>query len=221
MLRLSSIRKSYCLGSMEIEVLKGVDLDVVDGDFLSLTGSSGSGKTTLMNIIGLLDKPTTGDYVIGGEKITYENDDTLSELRNRKIGFVFQHYNLLPRLTVLENIGVPLRYRGVVQEEMQCRAWELLKKMGLEEIAYRRPPELSGGQQQRVSLARALVGAPDILLADEPTGALDTLTENLVLDLFSTLHDEGLTIVLITHSPAVAERSKRRMVLRDGVITEL
>jgi putative ABC transport system ATP-binding protein len=205
---------------MEIEVLKGVDLDVVDGDFLALTGGSGSGKTTLMNIIGLLDRPTAGDYFVGGEKITYEDDDTLSELRNRKIGFVSQHYNLLPRLTVLENIGVPLRYRGAVREEMQCRAWELLKKIGLEEIAYRRPPELSGGQQQRVSLARALVGTPDLLLADEPTGALDTLTENLVLNLFSTLHDEGLTIVLITHSPAVAERSKRHMVLRDGVITE-
>lgn len=208
------------MGSMEIEVLKGVDLDVVDGDFLALTGGSGSGKTTLMNIIGLLDRPTAGDYFVGGEKITYEDDDTLSELRNRKIGFVSQHYNLLPRLTVLENIGVPLRYRGAVREEMQCRAWELLKKIGLEEIAYRRPPELSGGQQQRVSLARALVGTPDLLLADEPTGALDTLTENLVLNLFSTLHDEGLTIVLITHSPAVAERSKRHMVLRDGVITE-
>jgi putative ABC transport system ATP-binding protein len=220
MIKLSSIRKSYCVGSTEVEVLKGLDLDVADGDFLALTGGSGCGKTTLMNIIGLLDKPTAGDYVIGAEKVTYEDDDTLSELRNRKIGFVFQHYNLLPRLTVLENIGIPLRYRGIAKEGIQCRAWELLKKVGLEEIAYRRPSELSGGQQQRVSLARALVGTPDLLLADEPTGALDALAENLVLDLFSTLHDEGLTIVLITHSPAVAERSKRHMILRDGVITE-
>ena len=218
MLRLSGIRKSYRVGPAEVEVLKGIDLEIEKGDFLALTGTSGSGKTTLMNIIGLLDRPSSGDYAVDGEKVLYENDDSLSELRNRKIGFIFQHYNLLPHLTALDNVGVPLCYRRSDEGEIKRSSLELLNKLGLAEVIFRMPSELSGGQQQRVALARALVGSPALLLADEPTGALDSAAENAVMDLFEELHREGLTIVLITHNPAVAARSKRHLVLRNGML---
>lgn len=221
MLRLNGIRKSYKVGPAEIEILKGIDLNLEKGDFLALTGTSGSGKTTLMNIIGLLDRPSSGEYAVDGEKVLYENDDSISELRNRKIGFIFQHYNLLPHLTVLDNVGVPLRYRGCDAGEIKHISQDLLNRLGLQELASRMPSELSGGQQQRAALARALVGSPALLLADEPTGALDTAAENAVMDLFSELHRDGLTIVLITHNPAMAARSKRHLVLRDGMIGDI
>ena len=219
MLKLQKIRKSYPLGSTEIEVLKGVQLDVGAGELLSIMGQSGCGKSTLMNIMGLLDKPSSGIFSINNEEITYKDDDHLSSLRNNHIGFVFQQYFLLSKLTALDNVGIPLVYRGEKSEIIKKRSMEYLEKVGMAERSHHRPNQLSGGQQQRVAIARALVGEPALILADEPTGALDTRVGAEIMELFKKVNrEEGITIIIITHDPGVAEQCDRYVIMQDGEI---
>jgi putative ABC transport system ATP-binding protein len=221
MLFLRDIRKSFRIGPTEIEVLKGVNLDVAQGELVSIMGPSGCGKSTLMNIIGLLDRPTSGAFAIDGAPIAYTNDDALSDIRNRRIGFVFQQYFLLSRLTALENVSLPLVYRRGRERNSRDRSMELLKRVGMDDRARHRPAELSGGQQQRVAIARALVGSPSLILADEPTGALDTHVGREIMELFKELNAvEGITIVIITHDPGIARQCGRVAVMKDGVIVE-
>jgi len=222
MLKLRNIRKNYQLGLHELQVLKGIDLDVQAGDFLAIMGTSGSGKSTLMNIIGLLDHASSGIYELEGKAVIQYDDNEISRIRNRKIGFVFQSFNLLPRLSALDNVGYPLIYRELDTKEIHHRALEMLDKMGMADRAEHKPNELSGGQQQRVAIARALVGNPRLILADEPTGALDSKVSHEIMDLFSTLNQkENITIVVITHDPAVAKRCNRSVLMNDGVLEEL
>lgn len=219
MLTLRDIRKTYRIGPTEVEVLKGVSLEIQQGELVSIMGQSGCGKSTLMNIIGLLDRPTSGSFMLDGTEVSYSDDDALSEIRNQRIGFVFQQYFLLSRLTALENVALPLVYRGETIHNSQSRCMELLKRVGMEERAQHRPAELSGGQQQRVAIARALVGNPSLILADEPTGALDTQVGGEIMELFKTLNaEEGITVVIITHDPGIARQCKRVAVMKDGVI---
>ncbi len=219
LLKTVDIHKSYAVGPTEVKVLKGISMEVEKGDLLAIIGASGSGKSTLMHMIGLLEQPTSGDYFIEGNKISYEDDHALSSIRNRKIGFVFQQYHLLPRLTALDNVGVPLVYRGVRSPEIRERSMAFLRKVEVEERAFHHPNEMSGGQQQRVAVARALVGNPSIILADEPTGALDTRTGQEIMNLFQKLNEEeGITIIVITHDPKIAAQCKRRAEMVDGVI---
>jgi len=221
MLILRDIRKSYRIGPTEVDVLKGVNLEVQQGELLSIMGPSGCGKSTLMNIIGLLDRPTSGSFMLDGVEVAYTNDDALSDIRNRRIGFVFQQYFLLSRLTALENVALPLVYRGDAGQDTTDRCMELLKRVGMEDRALHRPAELSGGQQQRVAIARALVGSPSIILADEPTGALDTQVGGEIMELFKTLNaEEGITVVIITHDPGIARQCKRVALMKDGGIVE-
>jgi putative ABC transport system ATP-binding protein len=219
MLELKDICKSYKIGPTEVPVLKGISLLVEKGEMLSIVGASGSGKSTIMNIIGLLDKPTSGSYILENTNIVYDNDRFLSSIRNKKIGFVFQSYNLLQRLTALDNVGLPLVYRGIGEKEIRETAMEYLKKVDMHERAHHKPTELSGGQQQRVAVARALVGNPAIVLADEPTGALDTRVGQEIMNLFVRLNEEdGITVIIITHDPGVAAQCKRSVELQDGFI---
>ena len=221
MIKVSGIRKSYPLGPVEIEVLKGVDLEISNGELISIMGQSGCGKSTLMNILGLLDKPSVGDLFIKEEKITYENDNFLSDLRNRSIGFVFQQYHLLTKLTALENVGVPLLYRGEKESTIRKKSIAILEKVGMEDRAGHRPNELSGGQQQRVAIARAMVGEPTFILADEPTGALDTRVGKEIIELFKEVNKkEGITIVIITHDPNLAKQCERYVYMQDGLIVD-
>ena len=221
MIKVSGIRKSYPLGPVEIEVLKGVDLEIRNGELISIMGQSGCGKSTLMNILGLLDKPSCGDLFINEEKITYKNDNFLSDLRNRSIGFVFQQYHLLTKLTALENVGVPLLYRGEKESTIREKSIAILEKVGMEERAGHRPNELSGGQQQRVAIARAMVGEPTFILADEPTGALDTRVGKEIIELFKEVNrKEGITIVIITHDPNLAKQCERYVYMQDGLIVD-
>ena len=221
MLRLVDIRKTYHIGPISVEVLRDVRLDVDAGDMLSIMGPSGCGKSTLMNIIGLLDRPTSGSYLLKGREVSAMDDDALSAIRNASIGFVFQSFHLLPRLTAQENVGLPLVYRGLGSTEIRRRSREVLDKVGMQDRADHRPSELSGGQQQRVAIARALVGAPTIVLADEPTGALDPQVGQEVMQLFRDLNaEEGITVVIITHDPKVARQCKRRTYINDGVLHE-
>ena len=220
MLRLSDIRKTYRVGPAAVEVLRGVDLEVDRGDFVSIMGSSGSGKSTLMNIIGLLDEPTSGSYSLDGLEVSAMTDNRRSAIRNASIGFVFQSFHLLPRLTALENVRLPLMYRGAGNAEMNRRARASLARVGMEDRAGHKPNELSGGQQQRVAIARALVGEPAILLADEPTGALDPDTGNDIMSLFAELNGDGTTLIVITHDPEVARRCARRTHIGDGGLHE-
>ncbi len=222
MLRLSDVRKTYVVGPVPVEVLRGVDLEVEPGDFVAIMGASGSGKSTLMNIIGLLDSPSSGSYSLDGREVSAMTDKRRSAIRNASIGFVFQAFNLLPRLTALENVRLPLTYRaGTGGTEMNRRAREALERVGMGERAGHWPNELSGGQQQRVAIARALVGAPTIVLADEPTGALDPATGSDIMELFAELNaQEGTTLVVITHDPEVARRCVRRTHIGDGVLHE-
>ena len=221
MLRLSDVHKSYVLGPATVEVLSGVDLAVNRGDLVSIMGASGSGKSTLMNIIGLLDTPSSGSYVLDGREVSAMSDNRRSAIRNASIGFVFQSFHLLPRLTALENVGIPLVYRGMGSAEIGRRAGMALDRVGMGDRVDHRPNELSGGQQQRVAIARALVGEPDIVLADEPTGALDPATGNDIMDLFARLNsEEGTTLIVITHDPEIAGRCTRRTRLEDGVLRE-
>ena len=214
------IVKTYYIGQPnELEILHGIDLTVQTGEFLSSVGESGSGKSTLMNVIGALDRPTSGTYELDGEEVDSLDDATLSRIRNKKIGFVFQSFNLIPRVSALENVEVPLLYAGVPSKERRARAMDLLTMVGMEDRADHQPNELSGGQNQRVAIARAMANDPAILLADEPTGALDSETSHLVMDLFHQLHEErGKTIVLITHSNELAAETERIVKLSDGRI---
>ena len=221
LLRLRAIRKTYSVGPVETEVLRGVDLDVARGDLLSMMGPSGCGKSTLMNVVGLLDRPTSGAYWFAGREVTELDDDALSAIRNLKIGFVFQTFNLLPRLTAEENVGLPLVYRGLGEREIRERARAGLHRLGMGDCANRRPSELSGGQQQRVAIARALVGEPDVVLADEPTGSLDADTGRDIMQLLIRLNaDRQLTIIVVTHDLAVDRLCARRARIRDGVLRE-
>lgn len=221
MLRLEDVRKTYSLGPINTEVLRGVELELHRGDMLSIMGASGSGKSTLMNIIGLLEKPTSGTYVIDGRDAWGLSDDMRSALRNLTVGFVFQSFNLLPRLTAEQNVGVPLLYRGVAERDIGMRSRDALARVGMADRAAHRPAELSGGQQQRVAIARALVGEPAIVLADEPTGALDPATAAEIMSLFTHLNAEaGVTTVIITHDPEIGRQCRRRMRLEDGLLHE-
>lgn len=202
--------------NVEVAALRAVDIDFVEGEYTAIMGASGSGKSTLMNIIGCLDKPTSGHYYLGGDDVSILDDDTLSEIRSRRIGFIFQNFNLIQQLTVLENLEVPMFYLGIPPAERRRRAIELAERVGLEERLDHRPMQLSGGQQQRVCIARAMVNDPLMILADEPTGALDSRTGQAILALFDELVSTGRTIILVTHDPGVADRCQRVIRLHDG-----
>ena len=213
------IQKSFKLGTVTVEVLQDVGLEVAAGDLLSIMGPSGSGKSTLMNIIGLLGTPTAGSYFLNGRDVSSMNDRELSAFRNRHIGFVFQSFNLLDHLTALENVAVPLVYRGLGRGEIRRRARAMLGKVGMEDRIGHKPDQLSGGQKQRVAIARALVGEPSVVLADEPTGALDSATAEEVMELLIRLNRrEGITILIITHDAAISRQCARQTVIRDGVL---
>ena len=217
MIRLRGVTKTYKMGSEVVHALRGVDLDIADGEFLAIMGPSGSGKSTLMNIIGCLDVPTSGRYWLDGVPVWKLSDAKLAELRNRRLGFVFQSFNLLPRMSALDQVALPLVYRGVGNRKRVARA--ALEMVGLGARLHHKPTQLSGGQQQRVAIARALVGNPTIILADEPTGALDTKTSRDVMQIFRKLNEErGITIAFVTHEPEVAAFTRRIVSLRDGQI---
>ena len=218
MLKLKEIHKSYQQGSQEFPILKGIDLHVKEGDFLAIMGPSGSGKSTLMNIIGCLDKANAGSYHIEGTDVSNLSDNQLSDLRNQKIGFVFQNFNLMPKLTACQNVELPLTYMKIPKKERRERAMEMLRLVGLEERSEFKPMELSGGQKQRVAIARALVTNPSFILGDEPTGALDTKTSVQIMELFKQFNEAGKTIVIITHEPEVPQMCKKTVILRDGNI---
>ena len=215
-IRLKDINKSYDTGKMLVPVLFDINLDVEQGDYLAIMGPSGSGKSTLMNIIGCLDQATSGSYYLNGENVSEKNDNQLAELRNRSIGFVFQNFNLLPRESALENVALPMLYAGVRKKDRLRIAAEALERMGLKDRMNFLPGQLSGGQKQRVAIARAMALKPQILLADEPTGALDTASGEQIMQLFSELNAEGVTIIMITHEPDIAARAKRKVLIRDG-----
>ncbi len=218
MIELNEITKIYQAGDTEVRANDGVNLKIEKGEFVAIVGKSGSGKTTIMNIIGALDVPTDGQYILGGTDVSDMDDNELAEVRNKMIGFIFQQYNLLPRSTVLENVELPLLYAGVSSADRKVRAMKALEKVGIDDKAHNHPYQLSGGQQQRVSIARALAGNPSLILADEPTGALDSKTSREVLDLLVLLNEEGNTIVLITHDTGVACEAKRVVKMHDGKI---
>ena len=221
MLRLVDIRKTYEIGPVTVEVLQDVCLEVNSGDLVSIMGPSGCGKSTLMNIIGLLDQPTSGSYLLEEREVSAMDDNELSTIRNARIGFVYQSFHLLPHLTACENVGLPLVYRGLGSTEIGRRAEEVLAKVGMQERADHKPNELSGGQQQRVAIARALVGEPAIILADEPTGSLDPRMGEEIMQLFYDLNaEEGMTIIIVTHDPNIARQCTRRTRMGNGVLLE-
>jgi putative ABC transport system ATP-binding protein len=217
---LDDVSRIYDLGKVQVPALKDVSLDVADGEFLAIVGPSGSGKSTMMNILGCLDRPTSGRYILDGQMVDELDDDGLAQIRSRSIGFVFQSYNLLPRTSALENVATPLMYQGVPKKERLRRAQIALERLGLDDRLHHVPSELSGGQQQRVGIARALVTEPALLLADEPTGNLDSHSGAEVLGLFKDLHALGRTIVLITHDAEVAAAADRAVHLRDGQLVD-
>ena len=218
MIELKDIYKIYGDGDSEIRALDGINLSTAEGEFVAIVGQSGSGKSTAMNIIGCLDVPTSGQYLLDGEDVSSMNEIQLADIRSRRLGFIFQQYNLIPKLSVLENVELPLIYKAMKPEERRNRAMSALEKVGLPDRADKYPSQLSGGQQQRVSIARALAGDPHLILADEPTGALDSKTGKDVLEFISALNDEGKTVVLITHDMSVAQRAKRIVRIQDGKI---
>ena len=218
LIELKNIYKIYHMGDEEVRASDGVSLSIDRGEFVAIVGKSGSGKSTLMNIIGALDVPTEGEYILGGEDVSEMSDDQLAQIRNKMIGFIFQQYNLLPKLNLLENVELPLLYAGVPVQERKERALKSLAKVGLEEKWKNLPYQLSGGQQQRVSIARALAGEPSLILADEPTGALDSRTSREVLNFLRQLNEEGNTIVMITHDNSIALEAKRVVRIKDGKI---
>ncbi|MBI2597534.1 ABC transporter ATP-binding protein [Candidatus Daviesbacteria bacterium] len=218
MVKLSKINKTYQSGEVTFQALKNINLEVKKGEFIAIIGASGSGKSTLMNIIGLLDHPTDGLYELDSQNVSFLKEDSKAKLRNQKIGFVFQSFNLLPRTSALENVALPLIYAGVSKAERLLKAKEALKQVGLAEKSQSHPNQLSGGQQQRVAIARALVIQPDIFLADEPTGNLDTKSGEEIMRIFEQLHKEGKTIIMITHEMGIAKHAKRIIRLKDGEI---
>ena len=217
-IHLRDIRKSYLMGKQALPVLKGVSLDISKNEYVALMGPSGSGKSTLMNILGCLDTPTSGLYVLNGQDVSRMADDHLADVRNMEIGFVFQQFNLLPRLTAVENVALPLVYAGVPKKERTERAMAVLEKVSLADRSHHRPNELSGGQSQRVAIARALINNPSLILADEPTGNLDTKTSIEIMDIFTGIQAAGNTVVLVTHEEDIANYAHRVVRLRDGVI---
>ena len=220
LIKMKNIKKIYDLGEVKVQALKNVNLEVKEKEHISIMGPSGSGKTTLLNIIGCLDKPTEGEYFLEGINISQLDDDHLSEIRNKKIGFIFQNYNLIPQLNVIENISLPLIYKGINEKEIIERAKYYANLVGLGDRLYHRPIELSGGQQQRVAIARALVNEPLIILGDEPTGNLDTKTGKEIMEIIKKLNEMGRTIVIITHDPKVAEYGERVVKILDGEIVD-
>jgi putative ABC transport system ATP-binding protein len=220
MILMRGIRKAYSMGRVEVEALRGIDLDIGGNDYVAVVGPSGSGKSTLMNIIGCLDTPTSGEYVLSGEKVAGLDRNRLAEIRNRHVGFVFQNFNLLPYASALENVELPLLFAGVSTRERKERAEEMLRRVDLADRMDHKPTELSGGQMQRVAIARALVNRPAIILADEPTGNLDTASGQGIVGLFRELYAAGQTIVMITHDQAVARLASRIVQIRDGQIVE-
>ena len=220
MISLEDISKTYYLGEIDVPVLKHVDLSIEAGEYVAIMGASGSGKSTLMNIIGCLDRPTSGRYFLAGTDLTTLNDDELADIRNQYVGFVFQQFNLLPRLTALANVMLPMIYADIPRSQRILQATEALELVGLQEQIQNRPHQLSGGQQQRVAIARALVNHPALVLADEPTGALDSKTSQEIIDLLTELNQQGTTIAIVTHDANVAAQTKRVIHMQDGAIVE-
>ncbi len=217
-IHLENILKSYYMGKQAIYVLKGISLDIMKNEYVALMGPSGSGKSTLMNILGCLDSPTAGTYILNGHDVSKMEDDDLATVRNKEIGFVFQQFNLLPRLSAAENVALPLVYAGIPKKTRIEMAMEVINKVGLGDRSHHKPNELSGGQCQRVAIARALVNNPSIILADEPTGNLDSRTSDEIMDIFGKIQEAGNTVVLVTHEEDIANHAKRVIRLRDGVI---
>jgi putative ABC transport system ATP-binding protein len=217
-IHLENIQKSYYLGKQELKVLKNITLDIFKNEYVALMGPSGSGKSTLMNILGCLDSPTAGNYILNGEDVSKMQDDDLADVRNKEIGFVFQQFNLLPRLTAAENVALPLIYNGTTKKIRTELSLEMLDRVGLADRSHHKPNELSGGQNQRVAIARALVNNPSIILADEPTGNLDSKTSTEIMHIFDKIQAEGNTVILVTHEEDIAEYARRIIRLKDGVI---
>lgn len=215
---LEDITKTYFMGKNAVEVLKGINLNIYRNEYVALMGPSGSGKSTLMNILGCLDSPTNGRYLLNHKDVSKLPDSDLASIRNKEIGFVFQQFNLLPRLTAAENVALPLIYAGISRRQRNDMAREVLKKVGLDDRSHHKPNELSGGQCQRVAIARALINNPSIILADEPTGNLDTKTSVEIMDIFSTIQEQGNTVILVTHEEDIANYAKRIVRLRDGLV---
>ncbi|MDB9980251.1 MAG: ABC transporter ATP-binding protein [Flavobacteriales bacterium] len=217
-IKIRNITRDFPLGNEIVKVLKGIDLDIEQGDYVALMGPSGSGKSTLMNLLGCLDTPTSGSYFLSGNDVSNMSDDDLAEIRNKEIGFVFQTFNLLPRTTALENVALPMVYAGVPKGDRKIRAEEVLAEVGLADRMDHKPNQLSGGQRQRVAVGRALINKPSIILADEPTGNLDSVTSLEILTLFDEIHKQGNTVIVVTHEEEVAEHAHRIIRLRDGII---
>jgi putative ABC transport system ATP-binding protein len=220
LIEMRGIRKDYEMGKTEVHALRGIDLQVKAGEFIAIVGPSGSGKSTLMNLIGCLDRPSEGEYYLDGNKVDEMGDDDLARIRNKKLGFVFQTFNLLPRTNCLHNVELPLLYSRVSRKDRERKAREMLERVGLGERLHHNPNELSGGERQRVAIARALVNDPAIVLADEPTGNLDSKTGSEILQIFTDLNTDGKTIVLVTHEKYIAEYSRRVVSLRDGEVVD-
>lgn len=218
MISIENLKKVYDMGEIQVEALKNVSLGIEEREYVAVMGASGSGKSTLMNILGCLDRLTEGKYMLGGEDVSVLNGNSLAAIRNKKIGFVFQSFNLLPRLSALGNVELPMIYAGISGGERTNRAKAALERVGLGDRTHHRPNELSGGQKQRVAIARALVNSPAIILADEPTGNLDTKSSEEIMDIFESLNNEGVTIVMVTHEQDIAMHTKRAVVFRDGVV---
>jgi len=218
LIKITNIKRDFVLGNEIIHVLKGIDLNINKGEYVALMGPSGSGKSTLMNILGCLDTPTSGQYVLNGKDVSQMSDDNLAEIRNKEIGFVFQTFNLLPRTTALNNVALPMIYAGYSKSERSARAEEVLNQVGLKDRMDHEPNQLSGGQRQRVAVARALVNRPSIILADEPTGNLDSKTSVEIMNLFNEIHANGNTVILVTHEEDIAAYAHRIIRLRDGIV---
>lgn len=217
-IHLEDIRKSYWLGKNELQVLKGISMDILKNEYVALMGPSGSGKSTLMNILGCLDSPSAGKYILNGKDVSRMPDNDLAEVRNKEIGFVFQQFNLLPRLTAAENVALPLVYSGIGKKERTERAMDVLTKVKLDDRSHHKPNELSGGQCQRVAIARALINNPSIILADEPTGNLDSKTSYEIMDIVGKIHADGNTVIIVTHEEDISKFAHRIVRLRDGSI---
>ena len=218
MIEIRDIAKIYKMGTMEVKAIQSITIDIAENEYVALMGPSGSGKSTLMNILGCLDTPTHGTYILNGTDVSHLVDNELAEIRNREIGFVFQTFNLLPRYSALENVALPLIYAGMGKQARETRAKEVLEQVGLGDRMEHKPNELSGGQRQRVAVARALVNKPSIILADEPTGNLDSKTSVEIMQLFSDIHKAGNTVILVTHEPDIAKNAERIVHLRDGLV---